>query len=95
MYHGYKMKQGVFMVGKGDVGKSVLKEFLTELIGPENFSGLDLNQLENQFAKIHIFNKRLGGSNDMSYMSVKELKTFKQATGGDRIYAEYKRRKSA
>ena len=88
---GYKMKQGIFMIGPGDVGKTVLKNFLTELIGAENCSSIDINQLENQFAKIQMFNKRLVGSNDMSYMSVKELKTFKIATGGDRIFAEYKR----
>lgn len=92
---GYKMKQGIFMIGPGNVGKTVLKNFLIELIGTENCSSIDINQLENQFAKIQMFNKRLVGSNDMSYMNVKELKTFKIATGGDRIFAEYKRRKSA
>ena len=90
MYHGYRMKQSVFMVGAGNTGKTVLKNFLTELIGAENCSSIDIYQLENQFAKIQMFNKRLVGSNDMSFMSVRELKTFKQATGGDRIYAEYK-----
>lgn len=85
------MKQCILMVGKGNTGKSVLKEFLTRLIGAENCSSIDVNQLESQFAKIQMFNKRLVGSNDMSYMSVKEIKTLKQATGGDRIYAEYKR----
>ena len=87
---GYKMKQAVFMFGAGNTGKTVLKNFLTELIGPENCSSIDIYELENKFSKIQMFNKRLVGSNDMSFMSVKELKTFKQATGGDRIYAEYK-----
>ncbi len=87
---GYRMKQALFMIGPGDVGKSKLKVFLTSLIGQENCSSIDLRMLEKQFSKIQLLNKRLVGTNDMSYMSVSELETFKQATGGDPINAEFK-----
>lgn len=87
---GYHMKQALFMVGDGDTGKSVMKLFLTNLIGPENFSSVDLKNLETKFGKILMLNKRLVGTNDMSYMNISELETFKQATGGDPINAEFK-----
>lgn len=87
---GYRMKKALFMIGPGDSGKSKLKVFLKSLIGEENCSFIDLRMLEKQFGKIQLLNKRLVGSNDMSYMSVSELETFKQATGGDPINAEFK-----
>jgi len=87
---GYKMKQALFMVGAGDTGKSKIKEFLTSLLGNENCSSLDLKDLEKQFTKIQLLGKRLVGSNDMSYMTISELETFKKITGGDHIYGEYK-----
>lgn len=87
---GYKMKQSLFMVGKGNTGKSVIKNFLTSLLGCENCSSLDLKDLEKQFTKIQLLGKRLVGSNDMSYMKITELETFKKLTGGDQIYGEYK-----
>lgn len=87
---GYKMKQALFMVGNGNTGKSVIKNFLTSLLGYENCSSLDLKDLEKQFTKIQLLGKRLVGSNDMSYMKITELETFKKLTGGDQIYGEYK-----
>lgn len=87
---GHKMKQALFMVREGNTGKSVLKNFLSSLIGNENCSSLDLKDLEKQFTKIQLLGKRLVGSNDMSYKSVPELETFKKLTGGDTIYGEYK-----
>ena len=87
---GYKMKQALIMVGVGNTGKSVIKNFLISLLGNENCSSLDLKDLEKQFTKIQLLGKRLVGSNDMSYMKITELETFKKLTGGDSIYGEYK-----
>lgn len=87
---GYRMKKMLIMVGKGNTGKSVLKNFLTTLIGKDNFSNIDLRKMEDKFGKIQLLNKRLVGSNDMSWAKVAEMETLKQAVGGDPIYAEFK-----
>lgn len=87
---GYRMKQALFMVGDGNTGKSVCKNFVTNLIGSENCSSADLKSLQKQFGKIALLNKRMVGSNDMSFMTISELETFKMATGGDPINAEFK-----
>lgn len=87
---GYRMKKSLFMIGPGESGKSRLKVFLTELLGPENCSSIDLGRLEAQFGKTQLLNKRLVGANDMSYLNIPTLDTFKQATGGDIINGEYK-----
>jgi|GEM_PF-215077 len=88
--YGHRMKKALIMVGKGDTGKSKIKVFLNSLIGAENCSSVDLKQIEMQFGRIQLLNKRLVGSNDMSFMTIAELETFKKATGDDPIHAEYK-----
>jgi len=87
---GWRMKKALFMVGAGDVGKSQLKELTHKLLGINNCSGIDLETLEARFGTSSIFNKRVIGSSDMSYATVRELKIFKLITGGDILRAEFK-----
>lgn len=87
---GYRMKKALFMVGPGDTGKSQLKALCEKLIGPENYSGCELSDLEERFGTSDLYCKRLIGSADASGMKVKEFKTFKKLTGGDTIRAEFK-----
>lgn len=88
--HGYRMKKSLFLVGKGDSGKSQIKALLSDLLGNENTSAIDMSNLERRFGTSAIYNKRLIGSNDMGFMTIKELKTYKLITGGDDIDFEYK-----
>lgn len=87
---GWRMKKSLFMVGKGDTGKSQLKSLVERLLGKGNFIGIDLKEIEARFGTGAVYGTRLGGSSDMSFLSVDELKTFKKLTGGDSIYAEFK-----
>lgn len=88
--YGFRMKQALVQIGEGNTGKSRLKSFMTTILGKENCSSIDLKMLETQFGKISLFNKRLVGTNDLSYMTISSLDTFKQAVGGDYINVEYK-----
>ncbi|MDQ0154130.1 phage/plasmid primase, P4 family [Robertmurraya andreesenii] len=87
---GWRMKKSLFMVGKGDTGKSQLKSLTESLLGKGNYIGIDLKEIESRFGTGNIYNKRLAGSSDMSFMSIYELKTFKKCTGGDSLFAEFK-----
>jgi P4 family phage/plasmid primase-like protien len=87
---GHRMKKALFMVGLGDTGKSRLKELTETLLGKGNYFPIDLRELEERFATGNVYNKRLIGSSDMSFLTVKELKIFKKLTGGDSIPAEFK-----
>ena len=89
---GYRIKKALFMVGSGNSGKSQLKALTEMLIGSENCSSVTLSELEARFGTSNLYNKRLVGDSDMSFMSVKELKMFKQVTGGDSIQVEFKNR---
>jgi len=85
-------KSALFLVGKGNTGKSQFLGLLSRLIGQQNFASVDLGQLEERFGKSAIWRKRLAGSPDLSAMTVRELKTFKQLTGGDPVDIEFKGR---
>lgn len=88
--NGHRMKKSLFMVGAGNTGKSQLKSLTEKLLGFGNSAAIDLSELEQRFGTSKIYGKRLSGSSDMSYVSVNELKIFKQVTGGDAVFAEFK-----
>lgn len=92
--YGYRFKSALFMVGAGNTGKSQLKALTERLIGKENSAAVNIRDLEERFGTSKLYGKRLIGSADMSFMTVKELKTFKNITGGDSIAVEFKNRDS-
>lgn len=86
-----RFKKAVLQYGKGDTGKTQLKGLAERIVGVGNYNNVDLSDLEtNRFLAAAFQNVRIGGSNDMSNVRVKELKMFKQLTGGDSIQAENK-----
>ena len=87
---GYKMKKALFLAGEGNTGKSRLKRLTEKLLGEGNYMGIDLRELENRFGTGRIYDKRLAGSADLSFMTLDELSAFKKLTGGDSIFAEDK-----
>lgn len=87
---GYLEKIAFLFIGPGNTGKTLFKLLLTELIGPENCSSIDLKDLEKPFSKIQLLNKRIAGTNDLSSMKISSLDSFKQLTGGDYINDAYK-----
>lgn len=86
----YTSKSALFLCGAGNTGKSQLLELMAKLVGSENYSSIDLQELEQRFGTGHIWRKRLVGAPDMSYQKIDEMKVFKKLTGGDRITFEYK-----
>ena len=62
------LEKSLFLVGKGDSGKSQAK-LLTEMIldgdneiKGENYTAIDLEQLATRFGAATLYNKRLAGS---------------------------------
>ena len=88
--YGFRTKKSLFLVGKGDSGKSQIKKLVENFIGEKNVSTADLEELNKQFGKSAMYGKRLVGCNDMSYQHVADMSIFKQATGGDYISIEFK-----
>lgn len=91
---GYRVKKCLLMVGEKDSGKTQIKKLLTKLIGTEYCSSSELSSMSssNKFGTSDLYNKRLAGSNDMSYARIDDMSMFKQLTGGDTISVEFKGR---
>lgn len=87
---GYLLKKYLILYGEGNTGKSQLKRLLEMLLGSKNCCPIGLDKLESEFGPINLRHKRLAGSADMNYVSVKELSTLKSMTGSDSIFANRK-----
>jgi len=87
---GSRYKKALFLTGAGDTGKSQLKILTERLLGRDNFAAVDISELETQFGASMIYGKRLAGTADMTFMTIRELKMFKTVTGGDNIKMEFK-----
>lgn len=87
---GHRFKQALIMFGPGNSGKSQLKKFAEAVVGQQNCCPCSLTELEARFGTAQIHGKRLIGSADMPYMTVKQMDTFKKITGGDLLFAEHK-----
>ena len=59
---GSRFKQLLILLGAGNTGKSVLREYAIQLVGLENTHTLDIKQLHSTFGLGGIFGKRLVGS---------------------------------
>ena len=88
--YGFRTKKALFMYGKGNTGKSQAKALIEMMLSEENCAAGDLSNLEERFGTGMLYQKRLYGSGDMSFVSVQELKIFKNVTGGDDILLEFK-----
>lgn len=87
---GERLKKALFLTGPGNTGKSQLKALIEMLLGKKNHFAIDLGGIEKRFGTSYVYGKRMVGSADMGFMSISELRTFKQLTGGDSVMAEKK-----
>ena len=87
---GWRFKKAMFLLGKGDTGKSTLISLIAMLLGAENVAERDLKSLNERFGKTAAYNKRLIYASDLSFMKIEENAIFKNLTGGDSISIEFK-----
>lgn len=85
-----RMCKFVWMVGGGGNGKSVILSILTEMIGHDNVSHSQLEQLERSFVRAELQGKLVNISSEMSAQATVADGHLKQIVSGDRIEAERK-----
>jgi len=56
---GWRFKKAMFLLGKGNTGKSTLINLIAQLIGSQNVAERDLRSLNERFGKTAAYNKRL------------------------------------
>lgn len=92
MFHrDYMIKKALVIVGEGDTGKTTFLEMIKCLIGPENISGVTLNQMsEDKFATQQMCNRHANIFDELSKSDVNDTTTFKMATGNGTMTGEQK-----
>jgi putative DNA primase/helicase len=82
--------QFLWMVGEGGNGKSLILNVMTALVGKENISYAQLEDLDNPFVRAELQGKLLSMSSEMSSSATISDGYLKQLTSGDLIQAERK-----
>lgn len=86
------LKTAFFIVGDSNNGKSVLAQFLIELVGHENICTLPISKLGERFSAAEVFNKKILLSSDETNLNwnANTAAIFKLLVARDRITAEFK-----
>jgi putative DNA primase/helicase len=83
--------KAVFLFGPSRSGKSTYIRIMETLVGPENVTGVTLQQLaDDRFAAANVYGKTLNAAADLRAADVTDLSVFKLMTGEDVIQANRK-----
>lgn len=80
----------LWFLGGGGNGKSLVIDVLVQLLGRENISFLDIERIEDKFARAELYGKLVNISSEMSAKATVADGHLKQIVGGDIIEAERK-----
>lgn len=87
----YPYQKIFFVYGEGGNGKSTFINILTNLLGFENVSSINLNDLiNNRFATSQLYGKLINICGEVDMNLLRKTGILKQLTGGDRIKSEKK-----
>ena len=86
-----ELKKALLLVGDGDNGKTVLLNYLTEILGRDNIGAVGLYDIvNNPYAASDLFGKIANLAGEMTNNIIKDIEMFKKVTGGDLIRADQK-----
>ncbi|WP_282926507.1 phage/plasmid primase, P4 family [Helcococcus kunzii] len=85
-----ELRQTFMLVGDKKNGKSTFLAMLSNLLGMENISSLDLSELDSRFKTAELFGKLANIGDDIGEDFIPNTALFKKIATGDRINAERK-----
>lgn len=85
-----ELRQTFMLVGDKKNGKSTFLAMLSNLLGFENISSLDLSELDKRFKTAELFGKLANIGDDIGEDFISNTALFKKIATGDRISAERK-----
>jgi putative DNA primase/helicase len=88
------MQKAFILIGDKSNGKSTLLSIIRSMIGPLNYSTLDLNDLDNQFRLSNIVGKIVNLGSDISDVYLEDISIFKKIVTGDALTVEFKHKNS-
>ncbi|PEZ26834.1 DNA primase [Bacillus thuringiensis] len=78
------------LTGNGSNGKSSYLKIIRQLVGEENTSSLDLNELDQRFKTAELFGKLANIGDDIGKGYIKESSVFKKLSTGETLNVERK-----
>ncbi|HEF1853637.1 DNA primase family protein [Bacillus thuringiensis] len=78
------------LTGNGSNGKSSYLKIIRQLVGAENASSLDLNELDQRFKTAELFGKLANIGDDIGKGYIKESSVFKKLSTGETLNVERK-----
>ena len=92
-YRKNELSQTTFIfVGDKANGKSTLLTMIKRLLGYDNYSALDIEELDDRFSTIQLANKLANIGDDLSdnFLQGKTVSTFKKVASGNTLKGEFK-----
>ena len=85
-----ELRKSFVLVGNKSNGKSTYLNMIETLLGDENTSALDLNELSHEFKAFGLFGKLANIGDDIGDEFIADAAVFKKIVSGDRINANVK-----
>jgi len=86
-----KFKKAFILIGNGDNGKSVILDYVSELLGKENIANVGLQNFdEDQYSASELFGKIANINADIPKGILHETSMIKNLIAGDTVYANRK-----
>lgn len=89
-YRRNELRKAFILIGDKANGKSTYLDMIKTLLGDENTSALDLNELGDRFKTAELFGKLANIGDDIGDDFISNPAIFKKLTSGDRLNAERK-----
>lgn len=89
-YRRNELRKAFILIGDKANGKSTFLDMIKTLLGDENTSALDLNELGDRFKTAELFGKLANIGDDIGDDFIPNPAIFKKLTSGDRLNAERK-----
>ena len=89
-YRRNELRKAFVLIGEKANGKSTYLDMIATLLGDENISALDLNELDQRFKTAELHNKLANIGDDIGDLFIPNPAIFKKLVSGDRVNAEQK-----
>lgn len=90
LYRKNSMQVCFILTGEGSNGKSTILNVVKKLIGKQNYSSLDLRELETTFGPAEMYNKLANIGDDISAKYLENSSVFKKVVTGESFIAQRK-----
>lgn len=89
-YRRNELRKAFILTGDKSNGKSTYLDMITQLLGNENTTALDLKELGDRFKTAQLFGKLANIGDDIGDEFIPNPAVFKKVVSGDRVNAEHK-----